>query len=398
MISLEEAQQKILAAIQPLPAEDILLDECPGRYLAEDIHSSIDLPPTDNSAMDGYALRSADVSSIPSVPWLVSGEQAAGPAVDLSVTPGTCIRIFTGAPLPSGADAVVMQEDTEPDAHDRNKIRILDKVTAWENVRFRGEDVKKDAVLAKAGDVLTAQRLSLLASAGVCRVRAHRRPVVGILATGNELREPHSILAQGEIYESNRVGLATLARQAGATPRIYPLLADDLKLTQGALQRAFRECDVVITSGGVSVGEKDYVKEAFTEIGGSLDLWSIAIRPGKPFAFGRYQEKLMFGLPGNPVSALVTFFLLARPALLRLQGAGDVDPPISWGHLSEPLSNHGDRRNFMRVILDRQGQIKSAGSQGSHILSSMAQANGLIDLPPKTIWATGTLAPVLRWN
>jgi molybdopterin molybdotransferase len=387
----------IMAAVKPLPTEDILLDDAPGRFLAAAIYSPIDLPPTDNSAMDGYALRATDVSFVPSA-LVVTGEQPAGDALDLSVTPGTCVRIFTGAPLPRGADAVVMQEDTKRDPRDRNKIRILDKVTAWENVRFRGEDVKKGATLVEAGDVLTAQRLSLLASAGIYSVKAGRRPTVGLLATGNELQEAPGALAPGHIYESNRIGLATLARQARSLPRIYPLVTDNLKLTRQAFQRAFKECDVVITSGGVSVGDKDCVKQAFTEIGGELDFWTVAIRPGKPVAFGRHKEKLLFGLPGNPVSAFVTFFLLVRPALLRLQGPGDVEPPTSLGHLAEPLSNHGERRHFVRVTVDRNGQVKSAGSQGSHILSAMARANGLVDLPPKVTWPAGTLVSVLRWN
>ncbi|HZM05654.1 MAG TPA: gephyrin-like molybdotransferase Glp, partial [Candidatus Saccharimonadales bacterium] len=365
------------------------------------LYSPSDLPPSDNSAMDGYAILASDVASLPSVPSVplrLLGEQPAGHPAGIAVTSGACLRIFTGAMLPPGADAVVMQEDTQPDPRDPSIILILDKVTTWENVRFRGEDVKKNALLLKAGELLTAQRLSLLAAAGISRAQAHRQPVVGLIATGDELREAGQPLTPGQIYESNRLGLSLLARQAGAIPRAYPLLADDLELTQQALRRAFAECDVVITSGGVSVGEKDWVKKAFAEIGGELDLWTVAIRPGKPFAFGRYGGKLLFGLPGNPVSALVTFFLLARPALLRLQGASDVHPPVSLGNLSEPLSNPTSRRHFMRVILDSSGQIKSAGPQGSHILSSMAQASGLVDLPPETTWQAGALAPVLRWS
>ena len=221
---------------------------------------------------------------------------------------------------------------------------------------------------------------------------------MGLLATGDELREACPSLQPGMIYESNRIGLSALVRQAGAVPKIYPLVRDDLVLTKTALRTAFQECDVVVTSGGVSVGEMDWVKQAFAEIGGQLDFWKIAIRPGKPFAFGRYAGKLLFGLPGNPVSAFVTFFLLARPALLRFQGATGLRPPVSWGALAEPFHNDGDRRNFIRVVLDAGGQVKSAGGQSSHLLSSLSRADGLVDIPPGTAWPPGKSVPVLRWH
>lgn len=401
MISLEEAQERILAAIEPLPAEKIRVQDALGRYLAAPIHSPVDLPPADNSSMDGYAVRAADLASATvenPVVLRLSGEARAGNAFAGSVEAGACVRIFTGATLPRGADAVVMQEDVKQAADQPGKIIMSEKVKPWENVRLRGEDVRQNALLAGAGDELTAQRLSLLAGAGVAEVTAGRRPVAGLLATGDELREAGRALPPGTIYESNRTGLSALARAAGAIPRVYPLVADDLALTKQALRTAFQECDVVVTSGGVSVGATDWVKQAFAEIGGQLDFWTVAVKPGRPFAFGRHGGKLLFGLPGNPVSAFVTFFLLARPALLRLQGAGDLRPPVSYGTLAEPLGNHGERRHFVRVVLDAGGQVRSAGSQASHILSSMARANGLVDVPPGTTWPAGTLVAVLRWN
>jgi molybdopterin molybdotransferase len=401
VISLEEAQERILAAIEPLPAEKIRVQDALGRYLAAPIHSPVDLPPADNSSMDGYAVRAADLASATvenPVVLRLSGEARAGNAFAGSVEAGACVRIFTGATLPRGADAVVMQEDVKQAADQPGKIIMSEKVKPWENVRLRGEDVRQNALLAGAGDELTAQRLSLLAGAGVAEVTAGRRPVAGLLATGDELREAGRALPPGTIYESNRTGLSALARAAGAIPRVYPLVADDLALTKQALRTAFQECDVVVTSGGVSVGATDWVKQAFAEIGGQLDFWTVAVKPGRPFAFGRHGGKLLFGLPGNPVSAFVTFFLLARPALLRLQGAGDLRPPVSYGTLAEPLGNHGERRHFVRVVLDAGGQVRSAGSQASHILSSMARANGLVDVPPGTTWPAGTLVAVLRWN
>jgi molybdopterin molybdotransferase len=401
VISLEEAQEKILAAIKPLPAEEILVRDAWGRYLAAPIHSPVDLPPADNSSVDGYAVRAADLAAATGenpVALRLSSETRAGSASAGCVETGSCARIFTGAVLPRGADAVVMQEDVKLTPDQPAKVIISEKVKPWENVRLRGEDVRQNAPLAGAGEELTAQRLSLLAGAGLVAVQAGRRPAVGLLATGDELGEAGRALPPGMIYESNRTGLSALARQAGAVPKLYPPVADDLVLTKQALRTAFQECDVVVTSGGVSVGAMDWVKQAFAEIGGSLDFWTVAMRPGRPFAFGRHGGKLLFGLPGNPVSALVSFFLLARPALLRLQGASDVRPPASWGMLAEPLGNRGERRHFARVVLDAGGQVRSAGSQASHILSSMARANGLVDVPPGTMWPAGMLVAVLRWS
>jgi molybdopterin molybdotransferase len=401
VISLEEAQEKILAAIQPLPVEEIPVHDALGRYLAAPIESPVDLPPADNSSMDGYAVRAADLgvatAENPVVLRLIGGTQA-GSAFAGAIEAGECMRIFTGAMLPRGADAVVMQEDVKRMEAQPASIIIQETVKPWENVRLRGEDIREKALLAGPGEELTAQRLSLLAGAGLAVAQVGRRPVVAFLATGDELRETGQVLTPGTIYESNRAGLSALARQAGAIPKPYPLLADDLILTKQALQAAFKECDVVVTSGGVSVGEMDWVRQAFTEMGGQLDFWTVAVRPGKPFAFGRHEGKLLFGLPGNPVSALVTFFLLARPALLRLQGARELRPPSSWGTLAEPLGNRGDRRHFVRVMLDADGRVRSAGSQASHILSSMARANGLVDVPSGTTWPEGTLVAVLQWN
>jgi molybdopterin molybdotransferase len=401
VIPLEEAQGRILAGLEPLPAEEIQLRDGLGRFLAAPLHALVDLPPADNSAMDGYAVRAADLASASAakpVALLLGDVARAGHADAIPVEAGQCARIFTGATLPQGADAVVMQEDVKREEGPPVKIIFLQPVKPWENVRLRGEDVHQNAFLAGAGEELTAQRLALLAGAGHGRARVGRRPTVGLLATGDELREPGQPLAPGMIYESNRAGVSALAHQAGAISKLYPLVGDDLELTKRALQAAFHECDAVVTSGGVSVGAMDCVKQAFAAIGGQLDFWTVKIRPGKPFAFGRREGKLLFGLPGNPVSAMVTFFLLARPALLRLQGARDLHPPLSWGRLAGSLSNKGDRRHFIRVILDAEGRIKSAGSHASHLLSSLAPASGLVDLPPETTWPAEMLAAVLRWD
>jgi molybdopterin molybdotransferase len=401
MLSLEQARERILAAVRPLPSEKVDLSEAAGRFMAESARSPMDLPPADNSAMDGYAVRAEDLAPAGTespVSLRFIGAAPAGTRFDKRVEPGTCARVFTGSMLPAGADAVVMQEDVRRDERDPSSVFFAQRAAPWENVRLRGEDVKAGGLLLEAGERLTAPRLSLLAAAGIGSVRAGKRPLAGLVATGNELREAGEATEAGAIYESNRIGLAALARQAGAMPRVYPLVADELTATKEALEEALEECDVVISTGGVAAGEMDWVKGAFAAIGGQLDFWTVAIRPGKPLAFGRLREKLFFGLPGNPVSALVSFLLLARPALLRLQGARDVLPRTIPATLSEPLANEGGRRHFMRVALDERGGARSAGNQSSHILSAMAQAGGLVDVPPKTTLAAGTVVAVLPWE
>jgi molybdopterin molybdotransferase len=219
-----------------------------------------------------------------------------------------------------------------------------------------------------------------------------------VLATGSELQEPGEPLKPGMIYESNRVGLAAMIRATGAQPLIFPLVPDVASATRAALLEAFDQCDVVVTSGGVSVGELDLVKGTFEEVGGELQFWKVAIKPGRPFVFGRRAGKLLFGLPGNPVSALVTFFLLVRPALLRWQGARQVAPPLRTGILGEPIANRSDRRHFVRVRVTAAGQIHSAGVQASHFLSSLAAANGLVDVPPQTMLPAGAVVRVMPWD
>ncbi len=401
MLSLEEARERVLENTRPLPAEKVDLREALGRFTAEPLYATVDLPPMDNSAMDGYAVRSADlVSASAEAPAAlrVIGTAPAGAILSKTVEQGTCARVLTGAPLPNGADAVVMQEDVKPNAKDASQVWFMERPAAGEYIRRRGEDTHAGALLLEAGEKLTALRLSFLAAAGISAVRVGRRPVVGLLATGNELREPGAPLEAGAIYESNRIGLAGLARQSGAIPKVYALVPDELAATKAALEQALAECDVVITTGGVSVGELDFVKAAWADIGGQIDFWTVDMRPGKPFAFGRWGEKLFSGLPGNPVSALVTFHLLARPALLGLQGAREVLPRTVAATLLEPLANHAGRRHFMRVRLDERGGARSAGLQASHILTSTARADGLVDVPPKATLAAGVVVPVILWD
>ena len=400
-LQLEDAIEKLLARVPSPVCEEVPLDQAAGRIAARRVLSPIDLPPFDNSAMDGYAVRSGDLGSAnPLAPARLRlvGKSAAGQPFDGVVSAGACVRLFTGSVLPAGADAVVMQEDTRAESSEPHTLLALDSVSPGENVRRQGEDVRRGTPLCEAGEALTAGRIWLLGAAGVAGILVARRPVIGLLATGSELKEPGESTARGQIYESNRIGLATLIERAGALPKVLPIVPDQLAATQRALAGALENCDAVVSSGGVSVGELDFVKQAFEDIGGRMEFWRVAIKPGRPFVFGRRREKLLFGLPGNPVSALVTFLLLVRPALLRLQGAKETSLPAHPGRLAGPLSNAGNRRHFMRVHVDSDGAVESAGEQASHILSSVAAANGLVDVPPATVLPGGSSVRVLRWE
>lgn len=401
MLALEDAQQRVLSAAQPLGAEMVSINEAIGRVANENIPAPIDLPPFENSAMDGYAVRAQDLTALrPENPvgLRLIGRVAAGEVFDGQVDAGQCVRLFTGSPLPPGANAVVMQEDTRIEEGQGEMIWFLDKAKPGENVRLRGEDVRRGTMLVNRGTRLTVGRVSLLAASGVTKVPVGRQPTVGLLATGSELQEPGQPLEPGRIYESNRVGLAALVARAGAVPRIFPLVKDTLPDTQKALENALATCDVVVVSGGVSVGDFDFVKPAFAKIGGELEFWKVAIKPGKPFVCGRWSGKFLFGLPGNPVSALVTFLVLVRPAIARMQGAGEVSLPTQPGVLAAPLANPGERRHFMRVVVDGDGKTHSAGAQASHSLSSLAEANGLVDVPPGTTFHAGSVVQVIRWD
>lgn len=398
MLALEDAQHQILQSISPLPAESVPLLEADGRVLAQDIPAPIDLPSFDNSAMDGYAVRSDDLKGVgagTTVTLKLSSRLPAGQSSSEWVASGECVRIFTGSMLPPGADAVVMQEDTEVNPEQPKRIKMLDAVKPWENVRLRGEDVKEGTMLFHRGDRLQPGGLALLGSLGISAVSAGQRPRVGVMATGSELVEPGEPLSPGKIYESNRTALHAILSNAGAAITLHPLVPDTLDETRRALAGALEECDVLVTSGGVSVGELDCVKAAFESLGGTMEFWKVSIRPGKPFVYGRWRDRFWFGLPGNPVSAIVTFLLLVRPAVLRLQGATNVHLPSVAGILGEPLSNRGDRRHFVRVRIDEGGGVHATGVQASHMLKSLAAANGLVDVPPRAELAAGAPVKVL---
>jgi molybdopterin molybdotransferase len=398
MVDLENAIARVLEKIPPTAAETIPLAESNGRVLAENLVSRITLPVFDNSAMDGYAVRAADVSgasigspvSLQLVATIPAGETFRG-----RLNPGECARIFTGSPVPEGADAVVMQEDTRAT---NDQIQFLDSAAPGENIRKRGEDIGVGDTIASNGSIITPGLIGLLAATGIVSLPVGCKPRVALIATGSELRELGEMLSPGQIYESNRVMLAALVKRCGAVASVRPIVHDSLAATRDALSSAFAGSDIVVTSGGVSVGELDFVKAAFESLGGSLDFWKVAMRPGRPFVFGRLGGKFLLGLPGNPVSAFVTFLLLVRPFLLRWQGAKDVSLPAVFGVLGERVSNPSERRHFMRVRVDACGKIFSAGRQASHMMSSLGAADGLLDLAAGMTIEAGQMARVLRIN
>lgn len=402
MLELEEALSRILASMPAARGERIPLDAAAvGRVLVEPVHAAVDLPGFDNSSMDGYAVRAAETrEASPGRPavFRVAGKVAAGGSFSGRMAAGECIRIFTGSPLPEDADAVVMQENTREDPHNSSIVEVLEPVQPGENVRFRGGDIHAGSRLADSGDRLSPGHVGLLAAAGARQVTVGVRPKVGVLATGSELKECGQALAPGEIYESNREALAALVGLAGGLARVLPPVPDSLEATRCALASGFGGCDLVVSCGGVSVGEFDFVKRAFESLGGKLGYWKVAIKPGKPFVFGELEEKFLFGLPGNPVSAIVTFHLLVRPAIRRWQGAVDVAARTVPGVALEPLENPGDRRHFFRVHMDASGRVRSAGKQASHVLGSLAAANALVDVPPRTALRAGDPVTVILWD
>jgi molybdopterin molybdotransferase len=398
MLELQDALARILSSTTPRSAEIVPLERADRRVLAQTIPAPISLPAFDNSAMDGYALRSADVQLATAdkpVTLKCTDSIPAGRIVGgHHIQPGTCLRIFTGSSLPSGADAVVMQEDTRSEGH---LIEIFEAVKPWENVRLTGEDIRQGTNAVNAGERITSARIALLSALGVQELFASKQPSIGILSTGNELVAAGT-LDPGCVFESNRHGIGSLLSQAGGVVRTYPLVKDTLAETRAAVEIALNECDCIVTTGGVSVGEYDFIKAAFRALGGTIEFWKVSIKPGKPFVYGKWKDKFLFGLPGNPVSAFVTCLLLVYPAVLRLQGAVDVSLPRHPALLLEEIVNQGERCHFLRVKVDARGGVCSAGLQASHALHSLAQANALLPVPPKTRWFAGQIVQVLRWE
>ena len=372
---VDQAIAELLArAPAPPPVERVALGQALGRVLAEPLHAPFEVPAWDNSAMDGYALRAADLPAAGGCLPL-AGRIAAGDAAAQALPAGHAVRIFTGAPLPPGADSVVMQEQCRLE-----EGRVwLPPVQGGEHVRRRGEELAAGTQVLSAGQRLRPQELGLLASFGIDRVAVYRRLRVGLLSSGNELREPGEALQPGQIYNANRYSLAGVLSSLGLEVHDYEIMADELAASRDALSLAASEWDMLITSGGVSVGEEDHLKQAIRELG-ELHLWRLAIQPGKPLAFGEVGGKPWLGLPGNPAAALITALVVARPFLLRAQGCQDVVPQPLRLPAGFAWRKANGRRQYLRARLEQQGgqlRVCLHPQQGSAMLTSACWADGL---------------------
>ena len=372
LLSIDEALALVLGRVRPLPAEDVPVTEAAGRVLAEHALTAVDLPPFDSSAMDGYAVRAVDTPGT----LRLAGESAAGRPAAHTLGAGEALHISTGAVVPAGADAVVPVERTDGG---RELVRV-EGVRPGENVRPRGGDARTGEPVVPAGIPLGAVQVGALAGAGVASVRCGRRPRVALLATGTELRLPGEPLAAGEIYESNTAMLAAQVRDAGGEPSRLGTVADDEDETRDALARGL-EADVLLTSGGVSVGEHDLVRELLASLGAKEVFWRVAVKPGKPVAFAVRGETLVFGLPGNPVSSLVGFELFVRPALRALQGLADPAPAYLPGRLAEALRRNAARDELVRARTGPGGMVRPVRGQESHMIARAAAANALVLVP-----------------
>jgi len=383
MLSVAEALERLIAGVTPLSmadAEDLDTFAAHRRVLAADQTSHIDVPPLDNTQMDGYAVRAAECASgAASLP--VSQRIPAG-TVGAPLAPGSAARIFTGAAIPPGADAVVMQEQCGFDAAgNRVTVNTVPQAGAW--IRRAGEDIRAGATILTAGTRLEAQHLGLAASVGIARLPVLRAPRVALFSTGDELALPGEPLRPGAIYNSNRYTLNGLLRAAGCAVTDLGIVSDDLAATRAALRGAAAGHDCIITSGGVSVGDEDHIRPA-VEAEGRLDLWQIAVKPGKPLAYGRVGAALFIGLPGNPVSSFVTFLVFVRPVLLRLMGmAGDALAPQALTLRADFDWAKPDRRQeYLRVRRNAAGGLDLFPNQGSGVLTSTVWADGLVENPP----------------
>jgi molybdopterin molybdotransferase len=400
VISVEEALERILSYVTLLEPEERPILDALGQVAAEDVVSAIDIPPHDNTAMDGYAVRAADTSGASEaspVMLRVIGELAAGYMFDGDVVRGTAVRIMTGAPMPHGADAVVPFEETdEPEgrafgsfAKSRDHVGVLKAAEAGANVRYAAEDVRRGQPIIPRGRVLQPAQIGVLASLGRARVRVHRRPVVAVLSTGDEVVEPGTPLGPGQIYNSNTYSIAAMVLASGGVPKRLGIAKDTVEALTAKIREGL-DADMLVTSAGVSRGDYDVVKDVLAKEG-EVDFWTVRMRPGKPLAFGTFasggRRIPHIGLPGNPVSSMVSFELFGRPAIYKMLGRDDWRRPVVRAIADEEIVNTDGRRVYARAIVSRRDggwHAALTGPQGSGMLTSMAFANALAVVPEDT--------------
>ena len=383
LIDYQEAERLVLENTPRLQTGTVPLVDARGLTLAQDLTARLDSPPFDNSAVDGYAVRSADAEA--GRTFAVVDEAPAGRPASKSVGEGEAIKIFTGGVIPSGSDAVVMVENTSGWGEE---FELKKAASPGQNIRSRGGDVREGDVILRAGTEIGAPEIALAATQGYGELAVYRRPKVVVLSTGTELVTPgERDLSPGEIYDSNSFATITQAREAGAEARRLHAASDDADVLRDALREALESADVVVTSGGVSVGEKDLVKSTLLELGVEQVFWGVKFKPGKPLFFGRRDDVRFFGLPGNPVSAMVCFELFVRPALLQMMGGVDKHRPHVNAYFDEEVSNSFGRMHAMRVTLERTERgwrAESVGAQGSGLVSSLTKADALALIGPES--------------
>ena len=404
MLTAQQALDHLLSNAKAVgESEAVTMQAALGRVLAENVNSLVDVPPLDNTSMDGYAVRTADTKT-PGSALNIAQRIPAG-SMGAQLEPGTAARIFTGAPVPPGADAVVMQEDCSVDdgLADQVQVNIAPTVGQW--IRRRGEDLTAGKIALTAGTYLRPQELGVAASAGLTHLNVKRKVRVAAFFTGDELSLPGEPLKPGGIYNSNRDTLLACIKSLGCDATDFGIVPDSLEATKETLRKASKNHDLIITSGGVSVGEEDHIKPAVTAEG-RLDLWQIAIKPGKPLAFGAVRksgecqdgETWFIGLPGNPVSSFVTFLLFVRPFILKLQGR-DAGAPQSYPMRADFNWLKGDRRNeFLRVKINAQGGLDLFPNQSSGVLTSASWGDGLVDCPPGQVIKAGDMVKYIPFN
>jgi molybdopterin molybdotransferase len=401
MRSIAEALASMLPAFRPLGEEEVHLTESPGRHVSRAVMARADAPPFDNSAMDGYAVRAADVASASigtPVRLPVRGESRAGGALLPPLVPRTACRVFTGAPMPAGADAVVIQEDTERHG---DEVEIREASPTGRHVRAQGSDVRTGARLLQVGDRIWPGEIGLLAGQNIDRVHVFRRPTVAVLSTGDELRMLGEDLEPGMIINSNVYVLSEMLRAVGAIPVTLPAAADTLSAIEAALRKAL-EADVVITTGGVSVGAYDFVQQAYENVGIEPGFWKVRIKPGKPFAFAQYEGKPVLGVPGNPISAMIAFEVLIAPCLRKMLGDPQPHPQPVVARLRHPYHRRPGRVEIARAVATREGDeiiVALHELQGSGSLPSFVGVNALVILPAdQAELAAGEQVEAILWG